>query len=122
MMRYDYLKIFKKLGEGAKIKDEQIVKWANDKTGSKCHIDSFKDESIRSGRPILTLIDLLKPDTVDWDIFEEGEEQEHLIHNAKYVLSVVRKLGATVFALPEDITDPNPQMVMTIYASIMAMD
>ena len=121
MMRYDYLKTFKKLGAGARIKDEQIVKWANDVTGAKCHIESFKDPSIRTSKPLLTLIDILKPDTVDWTIYEESEDPQKLARNAKYVLSMVRKFGGTVYALPDDILECNPQMVMTVYASLMAM-
>jgi len=121
MMRYDYLKTFKKLGGGARIKDEQIVKWANDTTGDKAHIDSFKDEAIKNSKPILTLIDILKPDTVDWTIFEDSDDNEKLARNAKYVLSMIRKFGGTVYALPDDILECNPQMVMTVYASLMAM-
>jgi len=121
MMRYDYLKTFKKLGGGARIKDEQIVKWANDTTGDKAHIDSFKDEAIKNSKPILTLIDILKPDTVDWTIFEDTDDEEKLARNAKYVLSMIRKFGGTVYALPDDILECNPQMVMTVYASLMAM-
>jgi plastin-2 len=119
-MRYDYLKIFTKLGGGAKIKDEQIVAWANDVTkGPKgIEITSFKDPSIASGRPLLDIIDVLKPDTIDWTLVKDdpGEYKR----NAMYVLSIVRSLGATVYALPEDIVDVNPQMVMTVYASLMA--
>lgn len=122
MMRYDYLKVFKKLGGGARIKDEQIVKWANDKLEGKCHIDSFKDVTIKTSRPILHLIDLLKPDKVDWSIVMDSEEDADLLKNARYVLSMVRMFGGTVYALPEDILEVNPQMVMTVYASLMAMD
>jgi plastin-1 len=121
MMRYDYLKTFKKLGGGARIKDEQIVKWANETTKGVTHIDSFKDQAIRNSRPILALIDILKPDTVDWTIFEDSEDEEKLARNAKYVLSMIRKFGGTVYALPDDILEVNPQMVMTVYASLMAM-
>jgi len=121
MMRYDYLKTFKKLGGGARIKDEQIVKWANDTTKDKAHIDSFKDQAIRNLKPILTLIDILKPETVDWSIFEDTDDEEKLARNAKYVLSMIRKFGGTVYALPDDILEVNPQMVMTVYASLMAM-
>lgn len=123
MMRYDYLKIFKKLGGGAKIKDEQIVKWANEKTaGKNVKIDSFRDEKISTSRPILTLIDTIKPDVVDWSIISVSEDEELLSRNAKYVLSMVRKYGGTIYALPEDIVEHNPQMVMTVYASLMAME
>ena len=121
MMRYDYLKTFKKLGGGAKIKDEQIVEWANEKTAGRCEIRSFKDEAISDSKPILTLIDVIKPDTVDWSIYDDSGEPEMMARNAKYVLSMVRKFGGTVYALPEDIVEHEPRMVMTVYASLMAI-
>jgi hypothetical protein len=119
LMRYDYLKVFKKLGGGAKIKDEQIVAWANGQTAGKVEITGFKDQAISNSRPILDLIAVLKPDTVDWSLVEDDPEK--FKRNAMYVLSMVRSFGATVYALPEDIVDVNPQMVMTVYASLMAI-
>lgn len=121
MMRYDYLKTFKKLGGGSKIKDDQIVKWANEKTSGRCSITSFKDDSISNSKPIITLIDILKPNTVDWSIFDESDEDDKKAKNAKYVLSMIRKFGGTVYALPEDIMEHVPEMVMTVYASLMAI-
>lgn len=47
--------------------------------------------------------------------------QEHLA-NAKYAISMARKIGARVYALPEDITEVKPKMVMTVFACLMAMD
>ena len=42
--------------------------------------------------------------------------------NAKYTVSLARKIGATVFALPEDIVEVQPKMMMTIFAGLMAVD
>lgn len=33
-----------------------------------------------------------------------------------------RKAGARVYALPEDITEVKPKMVMTVFACLMALD
>ena len=40
--------------------------------------------------------------------------------NAKYCLSMCRKIGARVYALPEDIAEGNNKMVMTVFACIMS--
>ncbi len=40
--------------------------------------------------------------------------------NAKYCISMCRKIGARVYALPEDIVEVNQKMVMTVFACIMA--
>lgn len=42
--------------------------------------------------------------------------------NAKYAISMARRCGARVYALPEDITERKPKMVMTMFACLMALD
>jgi plastin-3 len=42
--------------------------------------------------------------------------------NAKYALSMARRIGARVYALPEDIVEVKPKMVMTVFACLMAKD
>lgn len=42
--------------------------------------------------------------------------------NAKYAISMARKIGARVYALPEDITEVKSKLVMTVFACLMAMD
>ena len=39
--------------------------------------------------------------------------------NAKYAISMCRKIGARVYALPEDLMEPNPKMAMTVFACLM---
>ncbi len=41
--------------------------------------------------------------------------------NAKYAVSMSRKIGARVYALPEDITEVKSKMVMTVFASLMSL-
>lgn len=38
---------------------------------------------------------------------------------ARYAVSMARKIGAKVYALPEDLVEVNPKMVMTIFACLM---
>ena len=44
------------------------------------------------------------------------------LSNAKYVISMARKMGARVYALPEDIVEVKNKMVLTIFACLMAKD
>ncbi|KAL1373749.1 hypothetical protein pipiens_018479, partial [Culex pipiens pipiens] len=44
------------------------------------------------------------------------------LENAKYAVSMARKIGARVYALPEDIAEVKPKMIMTVFACLMAMD
>ena len=38
-----------------------------------------------------------------------GDTKENSLLNAKYAISVARKLGATIFLLPEDIVEVKPK-------------
>ena len=40
--------------------------------------------------------------------------------NAKYALSMARRIGARVYALPEDIVEVKHKMVMTVFACLMS--
>ena len=42
--------------------------------------------------------------------------------NAKYAITMARRIGAPVYALPEDLTEVKHKMVMTVYASLMLVD
>lgn len=42
--------------------------------------------------------------------------------NAKYAISIARKIGARIYALPEDIAEVKQKMVMTVFACLMARD
>lgn len=54
--------------------------------------------------------------------FSIGITSEEKEMNAKYVLSVARKLGATVFIIWEDITEVKPKMILLLIASFMLLD
>ena len=44
------------------------------------------------------------------------------LDNAKYAISMARKIGARVYALPEDIKEVKAKMVMTVFACLMIKD
>jgi plastin-2 len=121
-MHFDLLKSLTKRGGGTKIKDEQIIAWANQQTQSNgVAIDNFKDPKISDLNPILILLNLIKPETIDWSIYGSTGTEEGKIRNAKYVLSIIRKFSGNISALSEDLVEMQSQMVMIMYASIMAM-
>lgn len=39
---------------------------------------------------------------------------------ARYAISMARKIGARVYALPEDLLEVKPKMVLTVFACLMA--
>ncbi|GMP90204.1 hypothetical protein CsSME_00041440 [Camellia sinensis var. sinensis] len=48
-----------------------------------------------------------------------GNIEEERRMNATYIISIARKLGCSIFLLPEDITEVNQKMILTLTASIM---
>ena len=61
----------------------------------------------------------VEPRALDWGVVLPGATAEEKEANAKYVISVARKLGATVFLTFEDIVEVKPKMLMTFVAAIM---
>jgi len=51
-----------------------------------------------------------------------GVCQATKLENAQYAISVARKIGARVYALPEDIVEVKAKMVMTVFACLMIRD
>lgn len=43
----------------------------------------------------------------------------HCALRRRYAISMARKIGARVYALPEDLVEVNPKMVMTVFACLM---
>ncbi|TNN03707.1 hypothetical protein fugu_000736 [Takifugu bimaculatus] len=123
LMRRYTLNILEELGDGQKVTDETIVTWVNETLtqGGKNTITSFKDPSISSSMPVLDLIDSIQPGSIRYDLLKtEDLTEEEKLNNAKYAISMARKIGARVYALPEDLVEVKPKMVMTVFACLMA--
>merc|ERR1719195_1760227 len=121
LMRAYTLALLSRLGSDTPVTEAEIVAWANTRAGLS--LKNFQDKSIRDSVPILKLIDALKPGTVDWSLVTEAGEGEaeaaRLLAVAKYAVTAARRLGAPVYALPEDIVAGRHKMIMTVFASLM---
>uniref|UniRef100_A0A8D0D664 Lymphocyte cytosolic protein 1 (L-plastin) n=1 Tax=Sander lucioperca TaxID=283035 RepID=A0A8D0D664_SANLU len=123
LMRRYTLNILEDLGDGQKVTDDTIVSWVNDTLthAEKPKISSFKDWSISSSMPVLDLIDAIQPGSIRYDLLKtEDLTEDEKLNNAKYAISMARKIGARVYALPEDLVEVKPKMVMTVFACLMA--
>ena len=110
---------------GCPIVDKEIVAWVNNKLlqGNKTSsIRGFSDASISDARVVADLIDCISPRMINYDLIKSVDDYEDRLSNAKYVVSMARKIGARVYALPEDIAQVKPKMVMTLFATLMARD
>ncbi|KAF5948509.1 hypothetical protein HYC85_014466 [Camellia sinensis] len=125
LMRFTMLQLLKNLrfhAKGKEIADSDILTWANHKvksSGRKSQMDSFKDKNLSNGTFFLELLSAVEPRVVNWSVVTKGETDEDKKLNATYIISVTRKLGCSIFLLPEDIMEVNQKMILTLAASIM---
>jgi len=126
LMRYNILQLLKNLrfhSNGKEITDNDILVWANKKVKNsgkhQSRMESFKDRSLSSGTFFLDLLSAVEPRVVNWSLVTKGEKDEEKQMNASYIISAARKLGCSIFLLPEDILEVNQKMMLTLTASIM---
>ncbi|XP_021897843.1 fimbrin-5-like [Carica papaya] len=82
-------------------------------------IESFKDKNLSTGIFFLELLSAVEPRVVNWSLVTKGATEEEKKLNATYIISVARKLGCSIFLLPEDIIEVNQKMILILTASIM---
>jgi len=107
---------------GSAIKDKEIVEWVVKKlsdSGKTSKISSFKDPSIATSIPVIDLVDAISPGSIDYELVTAGETDEEKELNAQYAISMCRKIGARTYALPEDIVEVKPKMLLTVFACLM---
>jgi len=128
LMRAYTLSLLSQLNsDGTPIVESEIINWANrrlEEGGKNMSIKSFQDKANKTALPIINLIEVMKPGVIDFSIVKQGEKlgAEDCLSNAKYCVTMARKIGAPVYALPEDISEVKHKMVMTVYASLMLAD
>lgn len=87
---------------------------------------------------MFALLRAIEPRAIDWELVKEGNllipklfslllkgnslSEEDIQLNAKYAISVARKLGATVFCVWEDIRDVKPKMIMTFVGALAQLE
>ena len=124
-MYYQYLQLN---ADGTPIVESEIISWANNKLlegGKEVSIKHFQDKTNKTSLPIIHLIDVIKPGVIDYSFVTQGESMskevgpgaeyipyliiillyQDCLSNAKYAVTMARKIGAPVYALPEDISE-----------------
>ncbi|ALC48706.1 Fim [Drosophila busckii] len=126
LMRAYTLSILSRLANtGNPIIEKEIVQWVNTRlsdAGKQSQLRNFNDHAIADGKIVIDLIDAIKEGSINYELVRTSGTEEDNLANAKYAISMARKIGARVYALPEDITEVKPKMVMTVFACMMALD
>merc|ERR1719249_46567 len=96
--------------DGTPIVESEIINWANkrlEEGGKNIAIKSFQDKTNKTALPIIDLIDAMKTGVIDYAVVKTGSklDGEDCLSNAKYAVNMARKIGAPVYALPEDISE-----------------
>ncbi|KAF2731467.1 actin-bundling protein Sac6 [Polyplosphaeria fusca] len=105
------------------ISDADMIKWANDmarKGGRGTQVRSFKDGSLGNAIFLLDVLAGMKPAYVDYDLVASGRNEEESYQNAKLAISIARKMGATIWLVPEDIVGVQSRLITTFIGSLMA--
>lgn len=105
------------------LSDADMVKWSNDmskKGGKSSAIRSFKDSSLGNGIFLLDVLSGMKSAYVDYDLVAAGRTDEEAYANAKLAISIARKMGATIWLVPEDICQVRSRLITTFIGSLMA--
>jgi plastin-1 len=105
------------------ISDSDMVTWANGmskKGGKSSAIRSFKDSTLGNGIFLLDVLNGMKSSYVDYDMVASGRNDDEAYANAKLAISIARKMGATIWLVPEDICNVRSRLIVTFIGSLMA--
>ena len=88
LMRAYTLSILTQLagGSGQTVVESQIIEWTNNKlkdAGKESRIKNFQDSAVSSARPVIDLIDAIKPGSINYSQVLEGstgEVNHHYLH------------------------------------------
>ncbi|XP_063676319.1 plastin-2-like [Bolinopsis microptera] len=125
MMRYYTLSLMTYGDSDKKLTEQEVIEWCNkklkeDKVKKGRHVfRNFRVSTLTSSQAMLDLIDIIQPGSIGYDMVAAGITPEDKLENARYCLTMARKIGATVFALPEDIIEGNNKMIGLVFARLM---
>jgi hypothetical protein len=132
VMRYHTLQQLSKLAfDGFTAEEGEILRWANGKVAeaaaaagqtAEVRVSSFADPELSSGIYLLYLLAAIRPGCVDWSLVADGADRPQQLSNARYVLSIARRLGAQVFATASDIVEARSKPLMLFVASLMVAE
>lgn len=98
--------------------EEELVSWGNSYADPEHQIKDLKDKSLSNSMFFLDICKGIEPRSINWDIVvRDATEDADKESNAKYVISVARKLEALVFLVWEDIVEVK-KTVLTLLASL----
>ena len=81
-------------------------------------VTAFNDPKFADGRLLIKLCGRIEPKIINWEIVTGGETEKDKEDNAKYAISIARKLGTTIFCVWDDIPALNKKMILIFVCSL----
>ena len=99
--------------------EEELISWGNSLVEEKYKIANLKDKKISDGLFFIDIMKGIEPRAINWDlVIKDKDDAESKKNNARYAISIARKLGAVVFLVADDIVEVKPKFLLTFIASI----
>ena len=99
--------------------EEELITWGNERVDENLRVKSLKDKKLGNSLYFINIMKSIEPRSINWDIVvTDKEDDESKQNNAKYAISIARKLGATVFLVWEDIAEVKSKLLLTFLASL----
>lgn len=112
-------------GTGEKVTTPDVLQWANsvvaEKKGEEHCTSSLKDPALSTSLFLAHLLDGLHEGAINYLHINEASTEDEKKANAKYVISVARKLGCCIFLVWEDIVEVDQKMIFTLVATLMSL-
>ena len=99
--------------------EEELISWGNERVDDNLKVKSLKDKKLGNSLYFINIMKSIEPRSINWDIVvTDKDDEESKQNNAKYAISIARKLGATVFLVWEDIAEVKSKVLLTFLASL----
>lgn len=108
LVRCHYLQII-----GSKT-EQDLLNWVSETEA----VTAFNDKKFQTGKLLIRLCGVIDPKIINWEIVNEGTDEKEKEDNAKYAISIARKLGATIFMTWDDIPELNKKMILIYVCSL----
>lgn len=111
LMQFHYLRII-----GSKT-EKDLINWVNESIPD-AGIANFKDAKFGDGTLLIKLCGTIEPRAINQDLVMPGTTDEEKAQNAKYAISIARKLGAIIFLVYDDILKLNKKMILIFVCAL----
>ena len=98
--------------------DADLLAWCNEVCQPEVPLANFADPGFADGKVLIKMTSSIEPRIINWDLVTPGQTDEEKEQNAKYAISIARKLGAIIFMVWDDIPRLNKKMLLIFTCSL----